>query len=114
MNSYNSIDDLIDALPKLVQEEWIYLNIDLWLSEPEKVKFYYIPWGYIQDLDDNDIYLDEEDMEMPKPVESENLKGWMLVNALSYIVKNKINLKEDNKWLIDEINYYRKYDTFRA
>ena len=63
---------------------------------------------------DEEIYLDEEDMEMPLVVKELNLKGWMLVSSLNYIVKNKSNDRDNNQWLIEEINYYREYDTFRT
>ena len=114
MNSYSSIDELIKNLSLLDQGEWIYTNLNLWNSSPENTGFYYIPWDYIQDLDDSQIYLDEEDMEMPLAVKELDLKGWMLVSHLNYIAKNKIVGKFDNKWFIDEVNYYREYDTFRT
>ena len=46
---------------------------------------------------DEEIYLDEEDMEMPLVVKELNLKGWMLVSSLNYIVKNKSNDRNNNQ-----------------
>ena len=114
MNSYKTIDELIISLSLLDQGEWIYVNLSLWNSEPQNTDFYYIPWDYIQDLEDNEIYLDEEDMEMPLIVKGLNLREWMLVSSLSYIARNKLNGGHDNKWFFDEINYYREYDSFRT
>lgn len=114
MNSYKSIDELIASLSLLDQGEWIYVNLNLWNNDPENVIFYYISWDYIQDLADDEIYLDEEDMEMPLVVKELNLRGWMLVSSLNYIAQNKSNGEYDSKWFIDEINYYREYDTFRT
>lgn len=114
MNSYKSIDELIACLSLLEQGEWIYVNIDSWNNNPENTEFYYISWDYIQSLDDEEIYLDEEDMEMPLIVKELNLKGWMLVSSLSYISENKLSSGHDNRWFIDEINHYREYDTFRT
>lgn len=114
MNNYKSIDELITNLSLLDQGEWIYVNLNSWSSNPGNTDFYYISWDYIQDLSDDEIYLDEEDMEMPLIVKELNLRGWMLVSSLNYIAKNKSNGGYDNKWFIDEINYYREYDTFRT
>ena len=114
MNHYKSIDELIVSLPLLDQGEWIYVNLDSWENNPENTGFYYIPWNYIQDLNDEEIYFDEENMEMPLVVKELNLKGWMLVSSLHYIVKNKSNNRHNNQWLIEEINYYREDDTFRT
>lgn len=114
MNSYSSIEELFKNLTLLDSGEWIYANINSWNSNPESTEFYYIPWDYIQSLDDEDIYLDEEDMEMPTTVRGLKLKGWMLVGSLNYIASKKpINVKDSN-WVIEEINYYRENDTFRT
>lgn len=114
MNSYKSIDELIISLSLLDQGEWIYLNLNSWNSDPENTEFYYIPWDYIQNLKEDEIYLDEEDMEMPIIVKELKLREWMLVSSLSYITKNKLSDGQNNKWFIDEINYYREHDTFRT
>ncbi|PIT59027.1 hypothetical protein [Snodgrassella alvi] len=114
MNSFKSIYELIKNLSLLDQGEWIYANLNSWNSNPEHAEFYYIPWDYIQNLDDDEIYHDEEDMEMPLVVKGLNLRGWMLVGSLDYIIQNKSDFEHDNKWLIDEINYYRNNDTFRT
>lgn len=114
MNSYKTLDELIISLSLLDQGEWIYVNLNSWNSDPEHTDFYYIPWSYIQDLDDDEIYLDEEDLEMPLAVKELNLRGWMLVSSLNYIAQNKSNGGYDNKWFIEEINHYREYDTYRT
>ncbi|HCA7455591.1 TPA: hypothetical protein MX372_000279 [Enterobacter roggenkampii] len=114
MNTYISIDELIASLSQLEPGEWIYTNINAWEARPEDTHFFYIPWDYIQSLEDNEIYLDEEDLEMPLAVETFSLKGWMLVSSLNNIVKNKSSGGHGNKWFIDEVNYYRKNDTYRT
>ncbi|PQP16416.1 hypothetical protein C5615_19460 [Burkholderia cepacia] len=114
MQTYNSLAELIENIPSLPGKDWIYANLDSWKNSPEETKFFYIPWNYIQDLEDDEIYLDEEDMEMPKSVEECNLRCWMLVNQLGYILKNKVDRGEGVKWFVDEINYYRENDEFRT
>lgn len=114
MNTYTSIDELIENLSQLEPGEWIYANINTWEARPEDTQFYYIPWDYIQSLEDDEIYLDEEGLEMPLAVESFSLKGWMLVSSLNYIVKNKSSGGHGNKWFIDEVNYYRENDSYRT
>ncbi|KHK53001.1 hypothetical protein PI86_14500 [Burkholderia sp. A9] len=114
MQIYNSLLELIENIWSLSEKDWIYANLDSWRSDPEGARFFYIPWDYIQDLGDDEIYLDDEDMEMPKSVEKYNLRCWMLVNQLSYILKSKVGENYDLKWFIDEVNYYRENDEFRA
>ncbi len=114
MNSYKTLGELITALAALDAGEWIYVNIDTWDKNPEQARFYYISWDYIQSLDDNDVYLDDEDMEMPVAVKDQALRGWMLVSSLNHIARTKLAEREDDQWFIDEINHYREYDTFRT
>lgn len=114
MNTYTSIDELIASLSQLEPGEWIYTNINTWEARPEDTHFFYISWDYIQSLEDDEIYLDEEDLEMPLAVETFSLKGWMLVSSLNYIVKNKNSGGHGNKWFIDEVNYYRENGTYRT
>ena len=112
MKIYNSLVDLIEDIPSLPGRDWIYVNLDSWKSGPEKTKLFYIPWNYIQDLEGDEIYLDEEGMEMPKSVEKCNLRCWMLVSQLDYILKNKVD--RGVRWFVEEINYYRENDEFRT
>lgn len=114
MRSYNSLGQMIADLPNLDSGEWIYANSKSWGRQPEDTEFYYIPWDYLQSLDDDQIYLDDEDMEMPLQVEGFGLRSWMLVSSISYILANKVAGGHDTGWLIDEINYYRENDTFRT
>ncbi|AYQ41347.1 hypothetical protein BLA9940_03597 [Burkholderia aenigmatica] len=114
MKSYNSLVELIEGIPLLPGKDWIYVNLDFWKINPEDSRFFHIPWEYIQSLDDDEIYLDDEDMEMPKAVESYNLRCWMLVNQLGYILENKAGSASDVKWFVDEVNYYRENDQFRS
>ncbi|HDR9483820.1 TPA: hypothetical protein QDC20_001129 [Burkholderia aenigmatica] len=114
MQSYNSLVELVENIPFLPGKDWIYANLDSWKNDPEGSRFFHIPWEYIQSLDDDGIYLDDEDMEMPKAVESYNLRCWMLVNQLDHILKNKIGSGGGVKWFVDEVNYYRENDRFRS
>lgn len=113
VKTYKSLIELLENIPSLPGKDWIYVNLDSWKSNPEESKFFYIPWDCIQDLEDDEIYLDDEDMEMPKSVEDYDLRCWMLVNQLDYILKNKV-AKGGIKWFVDEVNYYRENDEFRT
>ncbi|MBC3949325.1 hypothetical protein [Pseudomonas folii] len=114
MHSYRSIHELFENLSLLDPGEWIYANIASWSSHPENTDFYYIPWDHIQNLEDEEIYLDEEDMEMPSTVRGLELRGWMLVGSLNHIASNNPVSGKDSKWIVEEINYYRDNDTFRT
>lgn len=114
IKKYKSIEDLFNDISQLDQGEWIYTQVELWNREPNNAYFYYIPWGYIQELSDNEIYLDDEDLEMPKSVEGKNLRGWMLVCDLSFLYQTQQEQRKDLSWTIEEINYYREYDAYRC
>ncbi|MDG6400165.1 hypothetical protein QCD79_09185 [Pseudomonas quasicaspiana] len=114
MNSYRSIHELFKNLSLLDSGEWIYAKIATWKRNPENTDFYYIPCDYIQNLDDDEIYLDEEDMEMPLAVRGLELRGWMSVSSLNYIASNNPHSGKDSKWIVEEINYYKDNDTFRT
>ncbi|MDN7892234.1 hypothetical protein QZM93_26835 [Burkholderia cepacia] len=114
MKTYNSLLELIENVQPLPGKNWIYANLDSWRDNPKGTRFFYIPWDYIQDLDDDEIYLDAEDMEMPKSVENYDLRCWMLVNQLNYIRKNRDDRGEGIEWFVDEVNYYRENDEFRT
>jgi hypothetical protein len=114
MNGYKSLDELMASISSLDKGEWVYVNIKAWGDDPFNAGFYYIPWDYIQTLEDDEIYLDEEDMEMPLVVKELNLKTWMLIGSLAYISKIKNDNGFDNQWVVDEVNYYREFDTFRT
>jgi hypothetical protein len=105
---------MIADLPNLDPGEWIYASAESWGKTPEDTNFYYIPWDYLQSLDDSQIYLDDEDMEMPMQVQNMGLRSWMLVSSLLYILDNKVSGGHNTNWFIDEINYYRENDTFRT
>ncbi|MBN3824839.1 hypothetical protein G3O00_14600 [Burkholderia sp. Ac-20384] len=110
---YKSLIELIENIPSLPGKDWIYVNLNSWKRNPEESRFFYIPWDYIQDLSADEIYLDDEDMEMPKSVEKYNLRCWMLVDQLDYILKNKIAKREGVRWFVEEVNCYRENDEFR-
>lgn len=114
MKAYSSLGQLITDLPALDLGGWVYTNIASWVQVPESTNFYVIPWDYLQSLEDYQIYLDDEDMEMPLQVQNLGLRSWMLVSSLSYISANKVAKEHDTAWLINEINYYRENDTFRT
>lgn len=111
MQTFESIIELIDKINSLVAEEWIYTNIKKWKSSPKEVKFYYIPEEYLNDLDDDEVYLDEDDLEMPITVQGLGLQGWMLVGNIQYIA-NRITDNDINEF-IDQVNHYREYDDFK-
>jgi len=113
MEHFLSISDLISGLKHLKQEAWIYTDIRGWLSNPEKSDFYYLPWDYMQSLGDDEVFVDDGGLELPLVLKDKNLKEWMLVNALAHIA-NSIDWKvEGAKEFIEQVNYYREFDTFK-
>ncbi|WP_064719114.1 hypothetical protein [Proteus hauseri] len=114
IKKFQTLSDLLASCSTLESNEWIYTEIVTWNSHPDQAIFYYIPWDYIQELPDDEIYLDDEDMEMPKIVEGKNLRGWMLICDLSFLYQTQQERRKDLSWTIDEINYYREYDAYRC
>lgn len=114
MEYFKSIADLIAGLNKLKQEEWIHTDMAVWMSNPEKADFYYLPWDYMQSLEDDEVFENDDGAELPLALKDKNLKEWMLVNVLTHIA-NSIDWKvEGIKEFIDQINYYREFDTFKS
>ena len=40
---FKSIPDLIPSLKRLKQEAWIDTDMEVWLTNPEKADFHYVP-----------------------------------------------------------------------
>ncbi|EMK0756649.1 hypothetical protein J0A78_01305 [Providencia rettgeri] len=111
---FQTLESLLASLTALEQNEWIYTNVKEWDKNPDLASFYYIPWDYLQELDDDEIYLDDEDLEMPKSLENMKLRGWMVVCDLALFNEKQKELDKTRQWVIEEINYYRDYDAYRC
>ncbi|WP_193014855.1 hypothetical protein [Proteus sp. FME41] len=114
IKTFLTLDALLASLSTLESNEWIYTEIATWNSHPDQAIFYYIPWDYLQELPDDEIYLDDEGMEMPKIVEDKNLRGWMVIDDLALFYQTQQAQQKTLQWVIDEINYYRENDAFRC
>lgn len=113
MEYFESIRDLIAGLSKLTPEEWVHTDMKVWLSCPQKADFYYLPWDYMQGLEDDEVYVDDDGVELPLVFKDKNLKEWMLVNVLAHIASS-IDWKVGGvKEFIEHVNFYREFDTFR-
>ena len=110
---FNSISDLTSGLENLDQEAWIHTNMKVWLSNPEKAEFYYLPWDYMQGLEDDEVYENDDGAELPLALKDRNLREWMLVNVLAHIASSIDWKVEGVKEFIDQVNYYREFDTFK-
>lgn len=109
MKQFNSLSDLLNNNHHLNHNEWIYINLDLWYQNPNDCVFYYITDDYINNLNDDEVYLDDEGLEMPIAVQSLNLRSFLTVGDIVYIYhKNDNNIDKT----IDEINHYREFDDF--
>ncbi|KQZ44024.1 hypothetical protein [Duganella sp. Root1480D1] len=113
MEYFKSVSDLIAGLKKLEQEAWIYTNMQSWLSNPQKADFYYLPWDYMQSLEDDEVYENDDGAELPLDLKDKNLKEWMIVNVLVHIAKSVDWRAEGMKEFIEQVNYYREFDTFK-
>jgi hypothetical protein len=112
MEKFETIQQVINSLSRLDCEQWISVNLKKWDEAPESCVFHYITWDYLQDLEDDEIYENDDGAELPVTLQNENLKEWMIVGSLSQIVKS-MNDKDNASDFIDRVNYYREYDTFK-
>ena len=113
MEHFRSISDLIAGLKKLKQEAWIYADIEVWSSTPKNADFYYLPWDYMQSLDDDEVFENDDGVELPLALIDRNLKEWMLVNLVAHVANSIDWKKEGLKEFIDQANHYREFDTFK-
>lgn len=109
MKQFNSLSELLNNLHHLDNNEWIYANLDLWYQNPKDCVFYYITDAYIDDLSDDEIYLDDEGLEMPILVQGLNLRNFFIVGDLVHIYDKNGN---DIQKTISQINHYREFDGF--
>ncbi|KQV53961.1 MULTISPECIES: hypothetical protein [unclassified Duganella] len=73
MVHFKSISDLIAGLSKLKQEAWIHTDMTVWLSNPETADFYYVHWAYLQSLDDDEVFENDDGDELPLVLREKNL-----------------------------------------
>lgn len=109
MKQFNSLSELLNNIHHLNHNEWIYTNLDLWYNNPNDCAFYYISDEYINDLSDDEIYLDDEGLEMPILVQEFNLRTFLMVGNIWHIYHKNDN---DIQKTINEINHYREFDDF--
>jgi hypothetical protein len=110
---FKSISDLIAGLKSLKQEAWIHTDMEVWRSSPQTADFHYLPWDYMESLEDDEVFVDDDGLELPLVLRDKNLKEWMLVNVLAHI-SDSINWKSDgSQEFIDQVNYYLEFDTFK-
>ncbi|QIW16157.1 hypothetical protein A4G20_07350 [Pasteurellaceae bacterium RH1A] len=109
MQEYASLSQLLSELNSLSSSEWLYANIDVWNTDPKNCAFYYISDDYIDSLEEYEIYLDDEDLEMPLRVKNLHLRTWMTVGDLAHIYEKS---DKDIDSLIKGINFYREFDDF--
>lgn len=109
MNKFLSLLDLLKNVDSLSDGEWVYANLDIWQKDPKNCPLYYITDDYIGDLEDDQVYLDDNDLEMPISVQNLNLYSFLTVGDISHIYhKNNQNIDKT----IQEISHYREFDDF--
>jgi hypothetical protein len=104
MQHFETIDKLIESIAGLKQEQWIFANIESWKSNPRSTDFYYIPWDYLQTLEDNEVFVDDDELELPASLKEKHLKEWMLVNVLSHIADKAGSSPDKASNFIDMVN----------
>jgi hypothetical protein len=113
MERIENIQQLVKTLPQMESEQWIFTNVNKWNSTPEDCVFYYLPWDYMQTLDDDEVCENDDGAEIPVQLKDENLKEWMLVGSLKQIARSVNQKNVELNDFVQRINHYREFDTFK-
>lgn len=77
----------MESLPTLEPEnEWIYVNPSAWDSNPLSVDYYFIPERWVWALPEDEVFTDDEDMEMPREVEGLGLVTFKTIFDLKHLL----------------------------
>lgn len=109
MQKFLSLIDFFENINTISHREWIYADIDIWNKNPKNCPLYYITDDYINNLDDDEIYINDDELEMPISTKNLNLSNFMIVSDIFHIYIKNNNKIDDT---IKEINHYRQFDDF--
>lgn len=84
---FGGLEDLIERIPDLASsDDWIYVNIDQLQRDAYECRYYYLPEDWILDLPEDEVYTDDEGLEMPEAYRELDLRGWRLASDLAGVI----------------------------
>lgn len=82
--TFHGIDDLISRIESFQEsDDWIYINAKKFNTDLVGCTYYYLPEDWIATLPEDEVYTDDEGLEMPVSVKGLDLKGWLLASDLA-------------------------------
>lgn len=111
MRSFPSLADLLSALLDIPSNEWVYVDLHGWKTQPQSCVFYVIPEEEVDALPDEDVYLSEAGPYLPVSLQALNLYPWMALPTLLGVVQH-LPAQADLARTVEAINHYREYDDF--
>jgi len=115
MKRMQGIADLFGSLDIVVDNAWIYTNLDQWERRPESAVFYLIAEEEIDALEDDGKTVENNAGEtIPASLGKEDVETWLDVQTLQAIVQviRKNVEAPDAASLIRAIDHYREHDAF--
>jgi hypothetical protein len=78
---------LIDSVDSILDEDdWIFVNIDEFDSDPLVSNYYYISADWIRSLPEEEVFIDDEGFEMPVKFRDRGLRAWKVVGDLKFLI----------------------------
>lgn len=114
MQVYKGLNALLDAVLGKEINEWVYSNVKSLFWKPLNATFYIIPEEEINNMSEDEIYVDEDGCEMPKEYKHLKLSEWLEVADIEDIIEYLSNQKEDAdiRLKAKALQYYYKNDAF--
>lgn len=84
---FPSLAALIDSVDSILDEDdWIFVNIDEFDSDPLVSNYYYISADWIRSLPEEEVFIDDEGFEMPVKFRDRGLRAWKVVGDLKFLI----------------------------
>jgi len=115
MKRMQGIADLFGTLDAVVDNAWIYTNLEQWERQPESAVFYLIAEEEIDVLEDEGKTVENSAGEtIPASLGKEDVETWLDVQTLRAIAQviSKNVEAPDAAILIRAIDHYREHDAF--
>jgi len=114
MEEFQGLNALIDKTVGKEINGWIWVNLDQLNQNAIEAEYYLIDDEYLWELDEDEVYENEQGDELPLSLKDKNLKSWleipMIEDVISYL---KHNTPKPNIELIEKaLKYYFENDAF--
>lgn len=114
MLNFKGLDSLIKGVLGKEINEWVYSNINQVNIDPFNAQYYIFPQEEIWDMEESQIYDNEDGATLPIEFKDKNLQEWLEVTMIEDVIDF---LKQDNKdpslsLIANSLQYYFENDAF--